>query len=165
MLLEKAAERAGENFAACQTSVFQTCHLDAGAYDGQSLRGKDILDENEQRSFASKLQFAYHALSQAERMLVVDFHTGKNRIYAVGVHAGERQTRPFTEFVACHFQIMKIVGIVDNPFGVDFIVTHFHRKFEYVIIVCMVHRSAKITKKISSPKKLLLTNFRMPCGL
>ncbi len=29
----------------------------------------------------------------------------------------------------------------------------------------MVHRSAKITKKISSPKKPLLTNFRMPCGL
>ena len=38
------------------------------------------------------------------------------------------------ESMARVFEVVQVIGVIDNPFAVDFIIAHFHFKRENIIV-------------------------------
>ena len=49
------------------------------------------------------------------------------------MHLSETETGLFAEFMARMFEIMQVVGIVYNTFGIDLVVAHLDWQFEYIV--------------------------------
>ena len=70
----------------------------------------------------------------SERIFIINFHSCDNKIYSFFVKMYKTYSFRYKKLMPGMFKIMLIIGIIDNPLNVTFIIPYCKFKTEYKIV-------------------------------
>ena len=143
-LLEERGKSLVEFVRIGETAVDDADGFDLGTnHDFVVALAEDVLHENVLDTVFLYPKFGDEFVATLEGNLELHGESRHDTVDASIVELGEADVVGKEKFVTCVFDVVLIVGVVDNALEVAFVVAHLH--FEFVDVVC--HENQGLNKK------------------